>query len=333
MVLAKRDDPTVSDETAVLGIDLGGTEIKAAVLDHGGAVRWTAEVETRAAEGRDAVLDRIVQLVAAARQEVTPARIERLGIAIPGVVDSAAGRIELLTNLTNDWNGFLVQDALHERTGLDVYLLNDVRAATLAEHTMGAGRAYSDFICIAVGTGVGGGLILNGSLFTGSRGAAGEIGHMTVVADGDRCTCGNDGCLETVAAAPALVRAAHAAIAGGDSQLRELLPADVTPLAIARAAEQGSAAAQAIYGRAGTVIGRALAGLICVLNPQAIVVGGGVARAGNLLIDPIRAEIARRTIVFTPERGGVEVLQSPLDGRAGAMGAAVWASARQSRPL
>ena len=312
-----------------LGLDLGGTQIKAVVPAEDHRVLWSSQIDTFAAEGRDAVLDRMVQLVATASAAVAPHTIESLGVAIPGVVDVEAGQIELLTNLTADWNGFGVQGALEARTGLPVSLLNDVRAATLAEHTVGAGRGYSDFICVAIGTGVGGGLVLGNQLFLGSRGAAGEIGHLTVVPDGRRCNCGNVGCLETETSGPALVRAACAAIEAGDTELEELLGnRHPTPLQIARAAERGSSTARAIFQHAGTMLGRALAGLICVLNPQAIVIGGGVAKAGDLLLDPIRAEIGRRTVVFMPERGGVEVLRSSLDGQAGAIGAAVWSQAR-----
>jgi glucokinase len=310
-----------------LGIDLGGTEIKVAVLGDDSHVVWSTQVDTRAREGRDAVLDRIVTLVARAASAVAPSCIETLGLAIPGVVDMEAGQIELLTNLTPDWNGFAVQAALAARTGLQVSLLNDVRAATLAEHTVGAGRGYSSFICVAVGTGIGGGLVVDDTLFLGSRGAAGEIGHITVVPDGRRCNCGNQGCLETEASGPALVRVARAAIDGGDEELAKLASTRrPSPLQVAQAAEQGSTTARAIFTEAGTMIGLALAGLICVLNPQAIVVGGGVAKAGDLLLAPIRAEIARRTVVFKPERGGVEVVQSSLGGWAGAIGAAAWAT-------
>jgi glucokinase len=315
----------VKDGHLYLGIDLGGTDIKAAVLGDDNGVRWSMQVATLAPEGRDAVLDRMVTLVGAASRAVAPRILETLGVAIPGVVDIEAGRIELLTNLTADWNGFAVRSALEAATGLEVSLLNDVRAATLAEHTMGAGQGYNSFICVAVGTGVGGGLVLDNKLFLGSRGAAGEIGHVTVVPDGRRCNCGNDGCLETEASGPAIVRAACAAIDGGDVELEDLAGSrQPSPLQIAHAAERGSSTARAIFTHAGIMLGRALAGLVCVLNPQAIVVGGGVAKAGDLLLDPMRTEIARRTVVFMPERGGVDVVRSSLDGRAGAIGAAVW---------
>lgn len=319
----------VKNDSVRLGLDLGGTEIKAVVPGDDHSVLWSARIDTVAREGREAVLDRMVRLIETAIDAVAPRTIEGLGIAIPGVVDVEAGRIELLTNLTADWNGFGARTALETRTGLPVALLNDVRAATLAEHTMGAGQGYSDFICVAIGTGVGGGLVLGDQLFLGSRGAAGEIGHTTVVPDGRRCNCGNIGCLETEASGPAMVRAACAAVEGGDTELEELAGSrQPTPLQLAQAAERGSSTARSIFEHAGTMLGRALASLVCVLNPQAIVVGGGVAKAGDLLLDPIRAEIARRTVVFMPERGGVEVLPSSLDGRAGAIGAAVWSHTR-----
>jgi glucokinase len=308
-----------------LGIDLGGTEIKAVTLGPDGRVLWRRKIPTRALEGRDAVLARLADLVACAVR-IAPDRIGVVGLAFPGVLDMVSGRVEKIANLTADWNGFPLQDEMAARTGLPTFLLNDVRAATVAEQTWGAGRSYRDFICIAIGTGIGGGLVLNGELYLGSRGAAGELGHQTVVPDGRMCGCGNRGCLETVASGPALARAAREAILTGARELAELAGSEEPgPQEIADAAIKGSSTARAIFERAGTVIGTALGNLVCVLNPGAIVVGGGVAEAGDLLLQPIRDEIERRTVVFSRERGGVAVLPSPFDSQAGAIGAAVWA--------
>ncbi|HEX6508131.1 MAG TPA: ROK family protein [Chloroflexota bacterium] len=319
-------------EDLYLGIDLGGTEIKSVVLGGGHRVVWTRQIETRATEGRDAVLERIVDLAAAASRGLQNTRLGGIGVAVPGVLDMESGRLELMTNLTPEWNGFLARDALEARSELPVSLINDVRAATLAELTLGAGQGYTDFICIAIGTGIGGGIVLDGKLYLGSRGAAGEIGHGTVVVDGPLCNCGNRGCMEAVASATAIARDGQAAIAAGDTELAAMVGTS-TPTAqeLAEAALQGSATAQRIYAHAGQMIGLALGSLICALNPQAGVIGGGVAKAGDLLLAPVREEIARRTVVFSPERGAVEVLQSPLGGQAGAIGAAVWAmQARQA---
>lgn len=308
-----------------LGIDLGGTEIKVATLTPDGDALWTRNLPTRAAEGRDAVLDRLTGLVRDA-VDAAPAPICAVGLAFPGVIDMETGWVEKIANLTTDWNGFPLRDEMADRIGLPTFLLNDVRAATVAEQTWGAGRGYRDFICLAIGTGIGGGVVLGGQLFTGSRGAAGELGHQTIVPDGFVCGCGNRGCLETVASGPALSRAARAVIEAGDVELQASTGSgEPTPRQLAEAAERGNALARAIFARAGEHIGVILGNLICALNPEAIVIGGGVAEAGDMLLGPIRQEIARRTVVFSPERGGVVVLQAELGPLAGAIGAAAWA--------
>jgi glucokinase len=236
------------------------------------------------------------------------------------------GTLELLSNFTSEWDNFPIKADMERRTGLQAFVLNDVRAATVAEQMWGGGRPYRDFISIAIGTGIGGGLVLEGRLYGGSRGAAGEIGHATMVPDGLPCGCGNRGCLETVASGPAIARVAREAIERGARDLAELAGTErPTPAQVAQAAERGSETARAVLEEAGRWLGLALGNLICALNPEAVVVGGGVAAAGDLLLGPMRDEIARRTVVFPPARGGVTVVQSPLGGRAGAMGAAGWA--------
>jgi glucokinase len=309
----------------ILGIDLGGTETKVVALTSDGAIHWNRRLAT-SAEGREPVLAQLVELVSCAEREVAPASIRGAGLAVPAVLDMSTGRVELLPNIAGDWDGFPLKDELEARSGLPAFLLNDVRAATLAEHIWGAGRGYTDFICIAIGTGVGGGLVLDNRLYLGSRGAAGEIGHQTVKPDGPLCKCGNRGCLETFASGPAIARAARATIEAGDHELAvQAGSVEPAPHEVALAAARGNLSAGAIFAQAGKAIGLALANMICMLNPQAIIVGGGLADAGDLLLAPIRAEIDRRTVVFSRERGGVEVLASPLGGQAGAMGAAAWA--------
>lgn len=309
-----------------LGIDLGGTAIKAVTLAPDGRILWSRKVATCAEEGREAVLERLTALMASALGAAAPSRIVAAGLAVPAVVDMGAGRVEKVANLTLDWNGFPLRDALQARSGLPIFVLNDVRAATVGEQVWGAGRNYRNFVCIAIGTGIGGGLVLDGKLYTGSRGAAGELGHTTIVPDGPLCGCGNRGCVEAMASGWAIARDALALVEAGDGELaaraRSQQP---TAEQVAQAALNGSQGARTIFTRAGTWIGLVLANLICALNPEAIVVGGGVAEAGDLLLEPIRQEIARRTVVFSRQRAGVEVLRSPLGGQAGAIGAAAWA--------
>lgn len=322
-----------SDRTVAatyLGIDLGGGEIKAVALSTDSQVVSRQRVTTAAAQGRDAVLARIASLVSSLSAQLRAqgprgtASVRAVGVAAPGVLNMDTGACELLPAFTPEWTGFPLKQQLEERLRLPVFVINDVRAATLAEHVCGAGRPYRDFACIAVGTGIGGGLVLDDQLYFGSRGGAGELGHQTVVPDGPVCGCGNRGCLEAMASGPAITRRAREA--ADDVHLRRLVGTDEpTPKQVAEAAVAGNRTARDIYAQVGQLIGLALGNVIVTLNPQAVVVGGGVSLAGEVLLNPIRREVERRTVVFTWERGGVDIVRSPLEGEAGAIGAATWA--------
>ena len=308
-----------------IGIDLGGTEIKLATVDGQGVVRSrdTAQTDARVSGAR--LLEQTVHLVRQAMGELEGTGvIQAIGLAVPGVIDRDAGRIELTVALTEEWNGYAAGPALTAELGKPVLLMNDAQAATEGEHRAGSGRGFRDFLSVTVGTGIGGGLVLNGEVYEGSRGMSGVIGHTTVVPDGIPCGCGNRGCLETVASGQAIQRAARAAVEAGTWQPATPVD-DLTPRTIAALARAGDLTARVFFTNAGTVLGMALANAVCLLNLEAIVVGGGVARAGELLLDPIRHEIRRRTTVFSPERGGVTVVQSALDGYAGAIGSALGA--------
>jgi glucokinase len=294
-----------------LGLDLGGTNIKAAVVDDALRVLATDSCPTDAADGEDAVLDRVAALgraVAAPFGEPSTA-----GLALPGHFDGARGTGMLLPNLRGDWVGRAIAGPVGASLGVPVTLVNDVRALTLAELRLGAGRGAADLVCIALGTGVGGGVVIGGRLHLG-LGHAGEIGHTTVEPDGPLCGCGNRGCLDRMAGADAI-----AALAGRP-----------TVAAAAEAARAGDAAAVAAFARAGEYVGRALAGAIVLLWPERVVVGGGVADAGELLFGPIREEIRRRACVAPVDR--IAVVAAELGAVAGAVGAALWAAERTPVP-
>jgi glucokinase len=314
-----------AQQTLAIGVDLGGTEIKLAGVDRQGAVRSRATVQTDARVSGDHLLEQTVRLIRQTMRELEAAgTVEAIGLAVPGVIDRAAGRIELTVALTEEWNGYAAGPAVAAEVGIPVLLMNDAQAAAEGEHRAGSGRGFRDFLSITVGTGIGGGLVLNGELYEGSRGMSGVIGHTTVIPDGILCGCGNRGCLETVASGLAIQRAARAAVEAGSWNPAVSLE-ELNPRSIADLARTGDSTARAIFTDAGTVLGMALANAVCLLNLEAIVVGGGVARAGELLLDPIRQEIRRRTTVFSPERGGVTVVQSTLDGFAGAIGSGLGA--------
>jgi glucokinase len=288
-----------------LGLDLGGTNIKCAVVADGPRVLATDSCPTGAADGPEAVLERV-----AALGRATVARFGEpaaAGLALPGHFDHELGTGVLLPNLLGDWSGRPIAGPVGDRLGVPVTLVNDVRALTLAELRLGAGRGARDLVCIALGTGVGGGVVIDGRLHLG-LGHAGEIGHTTVDPDGPPCGCGNRGCLDRMAGAETIAAAAG----------------QPTVAAAAEAARAGDATARAAFARAGEYVGRVLAGAVVLLWPERVVVGGGVADAGELLLEPLRAELRRRACVAPVDR--IAVVPAELGPHAGAVGAALWAA-------
>jgi glucokinase len=295
-----------------LGIDLGGTNIKYAIVETGDNphVVATGSTETHAAEGPAAVVERMVELGRHAVQE--HGAVDAVGTGVPGVLDHERGRALFLPNLPGPWADTPLVERLATGLGTDVALINDARAFTLGELRVGAAKGCHDVLGIAIGTGIGGGVAVDGQLHLGLDGSAGEFGHQTVDPDGPRCPCGNRGCVETLAAGPAIAREGGLA----------------TPELVAEAARQGDARAREVLGHAGTLIGIAVANAIVLLAPQRVVVGGGVAAAGDLLLDPIREEVRRRVFVVPIDR--VEIVRAKLTPFGGAVGAALWGA--EARP-
>jgi glucokinase len=290
-----------------LGIDLGGTNIKVAVLerDGDGPPRVVAidAGATRAEEGPEAVIARLGALGGAAMAAHGP--VDTAGLGVPGLFDPREGRILLFPNLPGPWRGRRVVAPVSDALGMPVALVNDVRAFSLAEVRMGAARGCDTVVCMALGTGVGGGLIVGGRLHLGLDGSAGEIGHQTVVPDGPLCGCGNRGCVEAVASARAIAED------GGQPTVE----------AVIAAAEDGDPRARAAVARAAGYLGIALANAIVILSPDRVVIGGGIAAAGEALLEPIRAEVRRRVWLAPAER--IEIVPGELGSGAGAIGAAL----------
>ena len=266
---------------------------------------------TRSEQGAEAVLARLVELGSGAGP------VDSVGVALPGQVDRD-GNALFLPNLHGDWTGTPIAAPLAEGFGLPVTLLNDGHAFALAETRIGAARGANDVVCIVCGTGVGGGLVLDGRLHLGTDERGGEIGHTTVAPDGDVCGCGNRGCVEAIAGSRAIARAA------GKERFADVLTA-------ARAGESASLALE----RAGRALGIAVANLAVVLTPERVVVGGGVAEAGELLLAPLRDEVALRAGAVTPV-DRVKIVRAELGPFAGAIGAALHSADRapvaSSRP-
>ena len=292
--------------TRHLGLDLGGTNIKWAVVDHDGE-RWSIverdQVATRMAEGPDAVVRRLADVGAEAIRRAPG--VQSIGIGVPGLYDPAAGTLRFLVNFPGGWGGVPVAGPVGEALGLPAFLVNDARAFGLAELRLGAGRGASSMIGLTLGTGVGGVVAVDGRVLQGHDGTAGEIGHQTIDPDGPWCGCGNRGCLE------AFARADQIAASCGSPTAEEAF-------ARARAGDP-----QAIDGLAqiGRYLGIGIGNMIVVIAPDRVVIGGGVAAAADLLFGPIRDEIRRR--VRTTSLDLVEVVVAELGTWAGAIGSAI----------
>ena len=290
-----------------LGLDLGGTNVKAAVIDvQPGTIPIVRATETRATgadRGPPAVAEGMVALGADMARAHGP--FAGVGIGVPGLFDFDSGEIFFFTNLPGPWEGFPLRATIAEGLDLPATLINDARAFTLAEATVGAGRGCATVACVTLGTGVGGGLFINGELHLGAYGIGGELGHQTVAPDGPICGCGNQGCLEAVTRAPVI-----AAAAGRDT-MEEVLAGVAA----------GDPACVAAFDQAATYLAIGLANIVTVIGPDRIVIGGGVADAGDALLEPIRRAVRARVTLVPPEQ--ITIVAAELGTTAGAVGAAL----------
>jgi glucokinase len=317
------------DKKFFIGIDLGGTNIKAALVNtETGAITSTHSTPTHAREGHDAVIAEMAALF----EEIVGASglskgdVGGVGVGIPGALDLDRGMTVFLPNLPGNWRNVTVRDQLAHLTGAPVAILNDARSMTLGEWKFGAGRG-ADIACYTLGTGIGGGLVINGKLHLGTKGSAGELGHVSVDLNGPKCGCGGFGCIEAYASGPAIAAmGVKAVVQGRTTTIAEMCENDlnrITPELICEAARGGDEAAREIYEFAGKVIGAGVANVIMAVTPRRIVIGGGVAAAGELILDPIRRSMRAR--VFLVDSLQVEVVQAQLGNNAGLIGAALWA--------
>ena len=290
----------------LLGLDLGGTNVRTTVLEEDGAsYRCVAfsTAPTRSEGGPDVVVDRLIELGRQAGREHGP--IEAAGIGLPGLFDRASGEVLHFSNLPGPWPGHPLREPVAAGLGIPVTLMNDGHAFALAEVRLGAGRGCRLLACLTLGTGVGGGIVVNGKLELGAWGVAGEIGHQTVLPEGPLCRCGNRGCVEALANAEALARLA------GRSTAEDVYEG------VRDGDEQCRTAVESVAG----YLGIAIANIVTVLGIKRVVVGGGIVSAGELVLDPIRRAVRRRSKLVPPEE--VEVVPSALGPSAGAIGAAL----------
>lgn len=308
-----------------IGIDVGGTNVKIALVDSDGKIGYSNTIPTRAEMGYEYTINNMKQAIRDLMTEtkLSAKDIEGIGFGLPGQVDFKSGIVRLITNIPG-WVEIplakMIEDEFHIPTRID----NDVRCAALGELNFGAGKGCENLICITVGTGIGSGLIINGKLVRGASNAAGEIGHIKLqMHDGPICGCGDTGCLEAFASGPSIVAMAEEYILGGKStKYREMANGGaITPFIVAEAAKAGDPVARRIFTRMGEYIGIGMASVVNLLNPERIIVGGGVADAGDILLTPLKETIKKRAMKIAGET--VEVVPAQLGNTAGVIGASL----------
>ncbi|MEW6362746.1 MAG: ROK family protein [Acidobacteriota bacterium] len=310
-------------ERIVLAADLGGTNLRMAAVNTNGEILYRSKVRTPSSGSRS---DVIAAILTAARECMTKVEgdfaFAAFGAAVPAIVNSKEGIILRSPNLP-ELNGMEFSKVFSEALELPVILENDANSATVGENWLGAAVNIQNFIMVTLGTGVGGGIMVNGELLRGPDGTAGEVGHIAVEPDGHPCGCGSNGCLEQYASATAISRTASELIpVFPESSLHSDL--DITPLDVYNAGLNGDALSIEVFRRVGRYLGIALGGLINVLNPEAIVIGGGAAAGWDLFIESLEREISYRAFQQPAER--VRLRRSVLGDDAGLIGVARLAS-------
>jgi glucokinase len=316
----------------LVGVDLGGTSLLAVATTRKGEILGTRKCKTRAEEGASAVLKRMVKTIRNAVRDAggTLKDVRAVGLGAPGPLNPKTGVILHAPNLGPTWNNMPVTAYLSERLGCPVYLDNDVNVGAVGEHALGAGKGCQNMVAIFIGTGIGGGIILNGELYEGVRYTAGEVGHTVLLADGPLCGCGKHGCAEALASRTAIEREIQAQIsAGRDSVIPQLLEDTgrdtMSSSIIAAALEQGDAVTENVIAQAEYYMGLLVANIVNILDPEVVVLGGGVVeRLGVKYIEPVR-ETAEQYYLNQQDKSKVRIVATELKGYAGVLGAAILA--------
>ena len=305
-----------------IGIDLGGTFIKGGIIDDEGRIIVNDKAPTESEGGSETVVRNIASLCNSLlkKANMTASDVEGIGMGVPGMIDSEKGEVIYSNNL--GWEDFSISKELNELTGLPVRIANDANVAALGETKFGCGKEYNNTVMLTLGTGVGGGIIINGKLFEGNRSAGAELGHAVIVAGGEQCTCGRRGCLETYASATALIRdTKRAMLANKESKMWEIGDVEKvngkTPFDYYHVDES----AKKVVDTYIEMLGAGITNIANMFRPEAVILGGGVCKQGDELIKPLQAVLDRD--IYAGEKGPqVKVVTAMLENDAGIMGAA-----------
>jgi glucokinase len=318
----------------ILGVDLGGSKILTAVISSQGEMLSRDHSVTPARKGHEAVIQYIVESAHRALEQanVDISALTAIGIGAPGISNPETGILFTSPNLPG-WQDVPLKDIMQERLGKKTFVTNDANAAALGEFYFGAARGVHNFIYVTLSTGIGGGIVIGGKIYSGAIGAAGEVGHMTIDDDGPVCNCGNRGCWETLASGTSLAREARHRIkevartsileyAGGDVE-------KVTAEVIHSAAQQGDSLAEELIAWTGYYVGIGLANLINIFNPELIVIGGGLSDIGDMLLEPAFKTAGERA--YKKVFQAVRFASPELGGNSGVIGAATFALQEMKR--
>ncbi len=307
----------------IIGVDLGGTYIKAGSVSRAGNILFQTSLPSQGEIGPEAVVSQIAKAVETIKQNHTGDELLGVGIGSPGIVDLDGGTVKYPPNLAN-WKIFRLGEETAGKIGTRVEVENDANAAAVGESKFGCGRGLNNFIMITLGTGVGGGFVVDGKIFRGESGGAGEIGHMTINFDGPLCGCGNHGCVEAYVGQKHLSRrVAEQLKTHPDSLINTLIGGDperLEPKTISQAAEQGDEFALQVWNETGMYVGTAIASCFNLFDIATAIVGGGVAKAGKPLLSSIEATTRERVLSSLKPR--VKVIKAELENSAGILGAA-----------
>jgi glucokinase len=317
----------IEQQNPVLALDIGGTMIRLALISSEGRILAGEHHLTTAEEGPTLVIERILSAMKEILKShrVDLSQLHSISIATAGVIDTDNGVITSSPNLPG-WVNIPLRDTVEAEYGISTFLLNDANAAALGEHEFGAGKGSANLFYITVSTGIGGGIIVDNNLYSGTSGGAGEIGHMTIDVNGPVCKCGSNGCLEILASGTAVAREAITRIKNGEKSSLATNSSgieNITAKDVGQAAREGDSLALAVISRAAYYLGVGLANVVNVLNPDVIIVGGGLSKLGDLLLEPAIKTVQERAFQLPAQ--AVRIVPSQLGDDAGVVGAAVFA--------
>jgi glucokinase len=311
----------MSKET-IAGLDIGGTKIAVALADTDGNVISHTRFDTRVEIGPHRIIDRAMEEIERMRDD-TATRLVALGVGCGGPLDRHRGLILSPPNLP-DWDEFPIIEIIEQRLGVPALLDNDANVAALGESTYGAGRGLHNIVYITISTGIGGGLIIRDQILHGVNDGAGEVGHITVLPDGPMCGCGARGCLEAICSGTSIARRARERLLAGAHSSITTMAGEinaVTAKVVADAVRSGDKLAAEIWDETIYYLAAGISNIINILAPEAVILGGGVSTAGDLLLEPLRREVKSRNTMLPPEK--INILQAALGGDSGSYGALI----------